>query len=215
VGKSTLCGSLTAWLESAGLTVDQFKEEEVLTRREFAAVADEFTASGAVDADTLLAGTKQFVESTLSQAHDMVVADALMPFVPTLLAMGQSELQIDDFMDHLDRTLAPLRPLLIYLDGDPAVALGRAAVREGPGWLERYVQKLANYGVDPPVHNLESAIRYLHRERATTLRVAQRNAWRLALIDNASELTPADVLQQACQLVRQWIPAATSRSTCS
>jgi hypothetical protein len=76
-------------LAGAGLRVDHFREEEILTRPQFAAVAEHFRAMGAVEAPMLLTATAQLVDSVLASAVDVVVADALMPFVPSLLAMGQ------------------------------------------------------------------------------------------------------------------------------
>ena len=67
VGKSTLCAGLSQWLADAGLRVDHFREEEILTRPQFAAVAEDFKATGAVDLGTLIATTAQFVDSVLAQ----------------------------------------------------------------------------------------------------------------------------------------------------
>ncbi|WP_405950633.1 nucleoside-triphosphatase [Streptomyces prunicolor] len=48
VGKSTLCDGLSRSLAGAGLRVDHFREEKILSRSEFAAVAGEFGATGAI-----------------------------------------------------------------------------------------------------------------------------------------------------------------------
>jgi hypothetical protein len=89
-GKSTLCAGLSPSLSGAGPRVDHFREEEILSRSEFAAVAQEFGATGAVTLGTLVAATARFVESVRAR-DDVVIADALVPFVPTLLAMGHDE----------------------------------------------------------------------------------------------------------------------------
>ena len=98
IGKSTLCAGLSQWLAGAGLRVDHFREEEILTRPQFAAVAGHFQATGAVEPPALLTATTQFVDSVLARGDDVVVADALMPFVPSLLAMGHSDQAIHAFM---------------------------------------------------------------------------------------------------------------------
>lgn len=149
VGKSTLCGGLSRWLADAGLRVDHFREEEVLTRPQFAAVAEAFTATGAVDVETLIASTAKFVDSVLASGDDVVIADALVPFVPTLLAMGHGEETIDAFMADLTEVLAPVCPVMVFLDGNAEVALSRAARRDGEQWLDWYVRKLARYEVSP------------------------------------------------------------------
>jgi hypothetical protein len=94
----------------------------------------------------------------------VAVADALVPFIPSLLAMGHRDRAINAFMSYLGQILAPLRPVMIFLDGDAGTALTRAAAREDPGWLDWYVSK-PRYQVNPPVHDAPSAARYLRRER--------------------------------------------------
>ncbi|MQY40594.1 hypothetical protein SRB17_86270 [Streptomyces sp. RB17] len=112
VGKSTLCDGLSRWLAGAGLRGDHFREEEVLTRPQFTAVAEEFKATGRVRLQTLIAGTAQFVDAVVASGDDVVITDALVPFVPTLLAMGHGEEAIDAFMSDLTEVLAQVRPVI-------------------------------------------------------------------------------------------------------
>ncbi len=205
VGKSTLCAGLSPWLADARLRVDHFREEEILTRPQFTAVAEAFQATGTVELQTLITTTAKFVDSILAGDDDIVVTDALVPFVPSLLAMGHDEAAIDAFMDDLTETLAPVSPIMVFLDGSAETALPRAAKREEPGWLDWYIGKLAGYEVRPPVTDVESAARYLRRERAVTLDAVDRKGWRLVLIDHADELSPREVLHIAKQALTPWI----------
>ncbi|WP_416961421.1 hypothetical protein [Streptomyces sp. Agncl-13] len=205
VGKSTLCAGLSRSLAGAGLRVDHFREEEILSRPQFAAVAEEFGATGAVGLETLLAATARFVESVLARGDDVVVADALVPFVPTLLAMGHGEEAIDAFMADLADVLAPVRPVVVFLDGDAGAALSRAGEREGPEWLGWYVGKLAAYEVSPPVSDLASAVTYLRRERAVTLGAVRRHGWGPVVVERADELTPGEVLGAAGRGLEPWL----------
>jgi hypothetical protein len=93
-------------------------------------------------------------------------------------------------MADLGDILAPLRPVMIFLDGNASTALSRAAAREGPAWLDWYIGKLARYEVNPEVHDVASAAEYLRRERAVTLSVARRQNWGLIVIEHATDLTP-------------------------
>lgn len=199
IGKSTLCAGLARWLAGAGLQADHFQEEEVLTRPQYAEVAREFQAAATVESATLLAATRLFADSILASGADAAVTDALMPYIPTLLAMGHSDDAIDAFMSSLDQVLAPLRPVMVFLDGDASTALSRAAAREEPGWLDWYIGKLARYQVNPPVHDAASAARYLRRERAVTLSAARHHDWDLIVIERATSLTPGQVLHAAIQ----------------
>ncbi|MFF7471335.1 hypothetical protein [Streptomyces sp. NPDC008092] len=197
MGKSTLCGGLARRLSGAGLRVDHFREEEILTRPQFAAVAEAFRTTGTVGTGTLIAATAEFVDSVLAGGDDVVVADALVPFVPTLLAMGHDEETVDAFLTGLTEVLAPVSPVMVFLDGNAASALSRAAGREGEQWLDRYVGKLAGYGVSPPVTDVASAVTYLARERAVTLGAVARHGWDLVVVERADELSPDEVLNAA------------------
>ena len=203
-GKSTLCSALSAALADPGLRVDHFKEEEVLTRPEFAGVAGEFRRTGAVELPTLLVASALFAAAICAGGADVVVADALAPFVPTLLALGHGDQAIAAFTAELARMLSGVSPVLVYLDGSPGIALARAAEREGPQWLAGYLGKLARHG-PAPVRDLASAIAYLRRERAVTLGAARRMNWPLVHVEGATELSPSEVLAITQQGLRAWL----------
>jgi hypothetical protein len=147
------------------LTVDHFREEEILSRPQYAAVAAEFRAGGVVRTATLLAATEEYVASVTAE---VVIADALFPYLPSLRAWGHTPEQIAGFLDDLSGTV---RPVVLYLDGDPLVMLPRAAAREtDPSWLNWYVGRLAAVPGNG-VHDLASAAAYLRAERDLTLRL--------------------------------------------
>ncbi|MGW6404944.1 hypothetical protein [Streptomyces sp. NPDC055134] len=211
VGKSTLCDGLSRWLANTGLRVDHFREEEILTRPQFAAVAEEFKATGRIQLQTLIAATAQFVDAVVASGDDAVIADALMPFVPTLLAMGHGEEAIDAFMSDLTEVLVQVRPVMVFLDGNAECALARAAMRDGRQWLDWYVRKLAGYEVSPPVADAASAVKYLLRERAVTLDAVRRRDWGLVVIERADELSPDEVLQVAQRGLQPWLGETDAR----
>ncbi|MEU0071520.1 hypothetical protein ABZ027_18520 [Streptomyces sp. NPDC006332] len=205
MGKSTVSAGLSRWLADTGLRVDHFREEEILDRPQFAAVAEEFRTTGTVGLGTLIAATARFVDAVVASEDDVVIADALVPFIPTLLAMGHGEEAIDAFMNDLTEALAPLCPVMVFLDGSAEAALSRAARREGEGWLDWYVGKLAGYQVSPPVTDVASAVTYLRRERAVTLDSVRRKDWGLVVVEGADELPPDEVLQVARRELGPWL----------
>jgi hypothetical protein len=207
IGKSTLSARLVDCLAATGLRVDHFREEEILTRPEFAEVAREFGDAGTVGLATLGEATDRFVRTMLAGPYDIVVADALVPYVPTLLALGHGDEVIDTFLCEITAVLAPVCPVMVFLDGVAEVGLARAAEREGPGWLDWYVGKLAGYGVSPPVSGPESAADYLRRERRVTLDAVARHGWSLVLVERSDELTPDQVLA----VVEQRLATARAR----
>jgi hypothetical protein len=208
-GKSTLCAGLCALLAGEGLRVDHFREDEILSRPEFDEVAREFRWTGAVELPTLLEASARFAGAVRAAGDDVVAADALVPFVPTLLAMGHDDPAIAAFTGALGGLLSGLSPVLVYLDGSAGTALARAAEREEPRWLDEYVGKLARYGVRPPVRDLASAVEYLRRERAVTLAAARRMGWPVIRVEGATELPPDDVLAIARHGLRPWLPRLT------
>ena len=131
IGKTTLTRRLAADAPP-GARVERFDEEDILSRPEFATVAAQLSATGEVDLDALLDASARFVTS--AQNYDLVVTDTLFPFVPSLLAWGHDEATIRSFLAQLDAILRPLHPIVVYLDGEPADALPRAASR-GDTWL--------------------------------------------------------------------------------
>lgn len=210
IGKSTLCRALAGWLSGLGLRVDHFREDEVLTRDEFAAGAAEFEAGGVVQLPTLLDAVAGFVSSILASGDDVVITDSLIPFVPSLLAWGHGEDVMTRFLHDLSCLLEPVAPIVVYLDGDPLAALARAAEREGPGWLGWFVDKLARYRVSPTVHNVDTAGAYLRRERALTLRLVRQQPWDLLVVHEADSLPPIEVQHRAQDLLALVLPGYAS-----
>jgi hypothetical protein len=197
IGKSTLSAGLARWLTEAGWRVDHFAEEDIFARPEFTDVARLFRATGEVEPEMLLVAASRFGRAVLASDVDVVVADAFVPFVPSLLAIGCSDHQVRRFVAELTTALAPLDLALAFLEGDPAAALARAAAREDPGWLQWYTGKLARYGLAPHPGDLTSALTYLARERAVTLDAVRQAGWRVVTIERATELSAAEILQSA------------------
>ncbi|MBE1606536.1 hypothetical protein [Actinopolymorpha pittospori] len=183
VGKSTLCVALASWLRDAGAVVDHFEEEHILTRAQFRDVAEEFAGDGVVHPRTLVAATRSYVEHARGSGVDVLVTDALIPFVPSLVAWGQDEPAIAEIIRDLERAVEPTRVTLVYLRDDPGVALQRAVDREGPAWAEWYVGKLGAAPGTRSVVDLASAAEHLRREADLTLRLLAASRWDVVIAD--------------------------------
>lgn len=166
IGKSTLCAAL-----APALGADQFREEEILTRPEFAPAADEFKTGGRIKPETILRSMREFAKTS-----GLVVTDALLPFVPSLLVWGYDETAIGEFHDALSQAIEPARVIFVYLDGDPDQALRRACEREEPGWLDWLLGKFG-------VPDRSAMIEHLRRQRDITLRLVARQPWSLVVLD--------------------------------
>lgn len=170
----------------------------MLSRHEFAAVAAEFGAAGVVRPRTILDAISAYADWLRRHGTAVTVADSLVPFVSSLLAWGHDHDAIAAFLTDLRERMSHLRVLIIYLDGDPRVALRRAADREGAQWLDWFIGKLARYQVAPAVTDFSTACAYLGWERDTTIRLLERGGWPVAVIGQADVRPRADVLAQ-CQ----------------
>jgi hypothetical protein len=190
IGKTTLARRLAADAPR-GLHVDQFDEGDVLSRPEFATVAAQFGATGVVDLDALLDASARFVDTAVT--FDLVITDTLFPFVPSLLAWGHDELTIRKFLTQLHTILQPLNPVIVYLDGEPADALPRAAARDGDAWLDAFLAKVSTYKTVPAALDLAGAVLYLQHERDVTLRSLAEAGYVVVVLTDA-HLRSADDL---------------------
>jgi len=218
IGKSQLCASLVDWLTEEGLAVDHFAEEHVLSRPGFAAVASEFAATGRVSSTVLVDTTARYLADAAAAGIAVVVMDSLIPFVPSLLAFGHPEHDIAAIVDDLATRIAAIPTVTVFLDGDAATALPRAAAREGPHWLAWYTDKLTRYGLlADPEPDLTAVCRYLAHERATTLQTLRRQPWNLVIIEHADTSPHEHVFHTARQAIAAFItdpaPTRSTRST--
>lgn len=184
VGKSTLCSALARWIDGTGAVVDHFQEADVLTRASFRAVAEEFAGgTGSVRPRTLVQATKVYVEQARAGGVDVLVTDALIPFVPSLVAWGHDETAIAQVVHDLEAAVEPTRVSVVFLRGDPEAALRRAVEREGPEWTDWYVGKLRRSPGTRTVDDLASAADHLRRESELTLRVLAATRWNVLVVE--------------------------------
>ena len=190
-GKSTLCTALARELAGRGLRVDLFEEYDIRVRPAFADVAAEFRGGGAVSLPTFRTAVAAWVASLDA---DVVIADALVPLVPSMLVWGHSEAAIAAFHAELAGLLTPT---VLYVDADPDTALARAEAREGPEWLPWFCRLVK-------VPDRAAAVGWLHHQRDVTLRVLP---WPVHVLPAGP---PEAVLRAALAVLSPGGPAAAS-----
>lgn len=196
VGKSTLCRAVANWLTDTGGSVDHFEEAEILSRPAFAAVAEEFAGgASSVRPETLVEATGRYVAESVAAGRDWLVTDALIPFLPSLVAWGHDEDSLTRVLADLARALEPVDVTVVYLQDDPDAALRRALAREGAAWERWYVAKLAGSPGTRSVHDLASAAVHLRRETELTHRLLANSSWHVLPLD-VRELTAAGTYAQ-------------------
>lgn len=187
VGKSTLCRAVAAWLAGTGASVDHFEEADILTRPAFRPVAEEFAGgAGSVSPETLVACTRAYVAQSLAAGTDYLVTDALLPFVPSLVAWGHDEPVLVRVVDDLTHAVEPAQVTVVYVHDDPETALRRAVEREGDAWETWYVNKLAASPGTRTVHDLPSAAAHLRHESALTTRLLAGTPWHVLTVDTGT-----------------------------
>ena len=183
IGKSTVASAVVMWLRERGLVVDHFREEDILSRPAFAAVATAFRESGRVEPSLLLAATDALVGDL--PPGDVTVLDSLLPFIPSLLAWGHDRATISTFVRDLTHVLRGVRLLTIYLDGSVESALEQAVGREGEAWLPWLIGRYA--GTAEPVTDLDSLAAHMEQRRQLTLSVLAEHSWDVVAIRTAQE----------------------------
>ncbi|MFG2826485.1 hypothetical protein ACGFWI_03245 [Streptomyces sp. NPDC048434] len=186
VGKSTLCHSLAAWMANTGATVDHFREADILTRPAFRPVAAEFAdGNNSVRPETLIESTRASIAESRAAGIDVLVTDALLPFIPSLVAWGHDEPSIAHVLRELTTAVEPTQVTVVYVHDDPSTALHRAITREGPDWEHWYLTRLAPSPGTRSVHDLPSAATHLRHEAALTLRLLATTPWHVITVDVA------------------------------
>ncbi|MEU5839105.1 hypothetical protein ABZ820_36330 [Streptomyces diacarni] len=185
VGKSTLCRAVAEWLAETGASVDHFEEADTLTRAAFRPVAEEFAGGeAAVRPETLIECTRAYVAEMDARGMDYAVTDALVPFIPSLVAWGHEERTLSRVTSELVRVLEPaVQVTVVYVHDDPTRALRRAVQREGEPWADWYVRKLAGSPGTRTVHDLPSAAAHLRFEADLTRRLLAQTPWQVLTVD--------------------------------
>lgn len=194
LGVSSTARGLRDDLGSRGVRVDLVESEELLTRAAFAPVARELAVTGSATSETLLECVDAFLPG--GEDVDVVVCDALFPFVDSLVEWGYGELAIDGFAAALDERLAATTYVQVYLDADIASALRLAADREPEGWLDWYVDQLVRNDPSSLLAPMEQAAVLLSGRRDLTLRLAREHGWHLVHITDTDVLPLDDVRQR-------------------
>ncbi len=142
VGKSSLARGLADAFDVDNRRVELFREEDIRRNAAFRQVMYEFDAMGEVQRATLLSAAAGYLASIRKRGSDVVVLDALLPYLPSLLAWGDTDDDIGNFFDRLSELFDGYAVLEVHLLANPRVALARAAQREGGAWLESHIAKV-------------------------------------------------------------------------
>ena len=169
-GKSRLSAAVAAALVERGLLVRYLTEDDLLATDGFARFE---RLLGPSDPDThradlaLLDAARALVDEARAisrlGAPSVRVTDALLPGFVWLFGRYDAT-RVRAVADELARTLAPLNPLLVYLRGDPAALVTRAAADRGADWPALMATRVARWSVphypEGPPRTLDDVLRF-------------------------------------------------------
>lgn len=195
-GKSTLAAVLARRFSARGIASHALSEGELLTLPLFARFDREVGNNDARAIATFAEGVRALAADAAA-SDSTWITDALLPGFFWLLGrypFGRVEACSDD----IARILHPLRPLVVYLDGDIAHLFGRATAERGAAWGERMVAAIQRwelpYYPDTPPRDLDDVIRFFGWLKRQTLALLARWPEGALILDAARAPTdsPAD-----------------------
>lgn len=184
-GKSTLSSFLYEQLSLHNIPVLWIYEDDVLRIPYFVDFVADILSGNPRMMETLRQATRDYVQACQS-THAVGTTDSIYPCVNWLIATAlYSNQEIADFGAELEQLLAPLHPLVIYLDADPKVALQRAIDQRGEAWFTGLVEALNSYAVNRqhPLRTIEEVADYFRTQAMLSLDVLQQWAFPLLIMD--------------------------------
>ncbi|HEY1653333.1 MAG TPA: hypothetical protein VGG09_15720 [Acidimicrobiales bacterium] len=187
----------------AGRSVELFRELDIEDHPAFAAVMEEFTSTGEASRSTLLRAANEYLRQSEGRGAEVLVLDALFGYLPSLLAWGDTDAEIDDFFRRMAELFSDSRVLEIHLRGDLRAALDRAVTREGEDWLTDQVKKTASFRGAPPIATPDEAVSYLNVLAARAASLLERAPWTVSFVD--ADAGEDDVLAQALEALQPYL----------
>ncbi len=163
--------------------VELFREEDIRRNAAFRQVMYEFDSMGEVQRATLLSAAAGYLASIRERGSDVVVLDALLPYLPSLLAWGDTDDDIGNFFDRLAELFDGFAVLEVHLLANPRVALARAAQREGGAWLENHIAKVSGFTSTRRISTLDDVVAFYGDAAARSQSLLDRSPWPVAQID--------------------------------
>ena len=188
VGKSTLSSFLVNQLRLHNVPVRWLYEDDVLYQDAFTEVIRGFQGQEPFDAfNPLLAASARLVADCL-KGDAVVITDSIFPFFDWLYAGAPTYQRMAQFCCELQHILHPLRPLLVYLNGDIKTALRRAVEQRGQLWLDELMPWMNTWAQNKsqPIHDIEGVVAYAQQRHQVNLQLFAEWTVDLLQIDTVS-----------------------------
>ena len=142
-GKSTLSRLIHDVLQQRGVRTKYVAESDVLHLDAFTPYVEEVKKNNPSNVEVLLLSCECFIDEC-NQSDQVYVVDSVLPCTDWLVTAQCTRQQVRRFNTQLNRLMAKLNPIQIFLTGDTEVFLKRAIKDRGEDWARRLAQERCN-----------------------------------------------------------------------
>ena len=142
-GKSTLSRLIHDVLQQKGVNTKYVAESDVLHLDAFAPYVEEVKQNNPGNIKVLLSSCERFIDAC-AQSDQVYVVDSILPCTDWLVTAQCTRKQVRRFNTQLNRLIAKLNPIQIFLTGDTETFLKRAIKDRGENWARRLTQERCN-----------------------------------------------------------------------
>lgn len=146
----------------------------------FSPYVERVNSGNAEDIETLLDCCSSFIH-VCATSGKICIADSILPCWDWLHTAGCTKDQIAEFSRELCKLLAPLNPLLIFLNGDLNVSLARAIAERGEEWARALAKRRRNSDA------IESLLDYFSEMRQSSMDMMDNWRFDKLLLDTTSD----------------------------
>ncbi len=142
-GKSTLSRLIHNVLQQEGVRTKYVAESDVLHLDAFAPYVEAVKWNNPGNIEVLLSSCERFIDAC-ARSDQVYVVDSILPCTDWLVTAACTRQQIERFNIELNRLMAKLNPIQIFLTGDMEIFLKRAIKDRGENWARRLAQERCN-----------------------------------------------------------------------
>ena len=142
-GKSTLSCLIHDVFQQRGVRSKYITESDVLHLDDFAPYVEEVKQNNPGNVKVLLSSCERFIDAC-DQSDQVYVVDSILPCTDWFVTAQCTKEQVRRFNTQLNRLMAKLNPIQIFLTGDTETFLERAIKDRGENWARRLTQERCN-----------------------------------------------------------------------
>ena len=142
-GKSTLSCLIHDVFQQKGVRSKYIAESDVLHLDDFAPYVEEVKQNNPGNVKVLLSSCERFIDAC-AQSNQVYIVDSILPCTDWLVTAQCTRQQVRRFNTQLNRLMAKLNPIQIFLTGDTETFLERAIKDRGENWARRLTQERCN-----------------------------------------------------------------------